>query len=32
MIRSDDEIDEEEDDGPTGNEGVTVHHWYRRAW
>ena len=31
MVHSDDEIDEEEDDGPTGNEGVTVRHWYRRA-
>ena len=31
MVHSDDEIDEEEDDGPTGNEGVTVRHWYHRA-
>ena len=32
LFHSDDEIDAEKDDGPTGNEGVTLHPFYRRAF
>ena len=31
LFHSDDEIDAEKDDGPTGNEGVTLHHFYHRG-